>query len=623
MTGLPRRSGSRGLARIALAASMLAGSAAMWAQAESPDGSPSEAIDWEEAQEFWAYQTPREMSPPMARDQAGAGNVVDAYVQASLQAADLPRAPQASRYTLIRRATFDLTGLPPSASEVDAFQSDSRPDAWERLIDRLLASPELGERLTSMWLNAARYAEDQAHQVGNDTKFFYPNAWRYRSWVIDAFNSDLPYDRFIRFQLAADLLPTESEKEDNLAALGFLGLGPQYYNRGRLEVMADEWEDRVDTVTRSFLALTVACARCHDHKYDPVTAEDYHALAGVFASTNMLSDLHPEPPGEPSDEEAKQLRLHIVEEGKVQDLPVFLRGDVERKGSQVARRFLRVLSPGEPKPFTQGSGRLELAEAIADPKNPLTARVMVNRLWNVVFGAPLVATPSNFGNLGERPSHPELLDHLALRFVREGWSMKDVLRAMILSEVYRQSSDGSPKALAADPTNRLWSRMPRRRMTVEMWRDALLSVSGELSREDGPSLELSDPDNFRRTVHGRVSRLELNQMLLQFDYPDPNVHAAQRLSTTTPLQKLFLLNNPFVLDRCDAIARAVLRDASTSAADRIEAFHRRIYGRSPESWEREAGLAWLALQGDPEPGLDRWTAYAQVLLTSNAFHYRD
>ncbi|HUF61786.1 MAG TPA: DUF1549 and DUF1553 domain-containing protein [Verrucomicrobiales bacterium] len=621
MTGSPRHTGSRNLARFVLAASLFVGPAEMRAETASPDGSSSGAIDWEAAREFWAFQSPRETPPPSSHNREGAGNLVDAFIQAALQAADLPRAPEASPYTLIRRATYDLTGLPPSATEVEAFLSDSRPDAWERLVDRLLASPEFGERLASMWLNAARYAEDQAHQVGNDTKFFYPNAWRYRSWVIAAFNRDLPYDRFIRSQLAADLLPNEIEKEEHLPALGFLGLGPQYYNRGRLEVMAEEWEDRVDTVTRSFLALTVACARCHDHKYDPLSTEDYHALAGVFASTNMLSGLHPAPQGEPSEEEAKQLRLHIVEEGKIQDLPVFLRGDVERKGSPVARRFLRVLSPGEPRPFTQGSGRLELAEAIADPKNPLTARVMVNRLWHIAFGAPLVATPSNFGALGERPSHPELLDQLALRFIRADWSIKDLLRTMMLSEVYRQSADGTPETLAADPSNRLWSRMPRRRMTVEMWRDSLLAISGELSREDGPSMELSDPNNLRRTIHGRVSRLELNQMLLQFDYPDPNVHAEQRVSTTTPLQKLFLLNNPFVLDRCETIASAVLRDVSPSASDRIDALHRRIFGRNPESWERETGLAWLNLHG--ETRLDRWTAYVHVLVTSNAFHYRD
>ncbi|MBI3877582.1 MAG: DUF1549 domain-containing protein, partial [Verrucomicrobia bacterium] len=272
---------------------------------------------------------------------------------AKLEQKKLSPSSEAGRRTFVRRATFDLTGLPPTPEEVDAFLADKSPQAYETLIDRLLASPRFGERLASLWLPLARYAEDQAHQVGSDTKFFYPNAYKYREWVIEVFNRDLPYDEFIQAQLAAD--KSSSPSAENLAALGFLGLGPKYYNRGRVEVMADEWEDRVDTVTRTFLGLTVACARCHDHKFEPITQRDYYALAGVFASTSMLNKI----PGSAPDKEDNSEKvgdaskmspatMHIVEDGKAQDLNIFLRGNPERKGPVAERGFLRVLSTAAP-----------------------------------------------------------------------------------------------------------------------------------------------------------------------------------------------------------------------------------------------------------------------------------
>ena len=267
-----------------------------------------------------------------------------------------------------------------------------------------------------MWLPLARYAEDQAHQVGSDTQYFYANAFQYRQWVIDAFNRDLPYDKFITAQLAADKVDGGAE---NLAALGFIGLGPKYYNRNRLDVQADEWEDRVDTVCRTFLGLTVACARCHNHKFDPITQADYYALAGVFASTKLVNKT---PDGKLVDLKDAKAKvpgdmMHIVEDGTVADLNVFIRGDVDRKGPVVPRRFLRILCDDDPAPFHDGSGRRELAAAIASRSNPLAARVIVNRVWGVMFGRPLVATPSNFGHSGIPPTHPQLLDDLAVRFM--------------------------------------------------------------------------------------------------------------------------------------------------------------------------------------------------------------
>src|SRR5439155_4861131 len=392
------------------------------------------------------------------------------------------------------------------------------------------------------------------YQVGSDTKFFYPNAHKYREWIIAAFNRDLPYDRFIKLQLAADKV--ESTNSQNLAALGFLGLGPKYYNRGRLDVMADEWEDRVDTVTRTFLGLTVSCSRCHDHKFDPITMEDYYALASVFASTRMINR---RPDGTSEDDKTEALKmdpdtLHVVEDGQTQELNVFIRGNVNRKGPVARRRFLRVLSEGDLAAFKNGSGRRELAEAIAAPTNPLTARVMVNRLWGMFFGKPLVPTASNFGHSGEPPTFPALLDDLAARFVEDRWSIKSLVRQFVLSATYRQSTATDTRNAQCDPANDLLWRMNRRRLTVEQWRDAVLFVSGQLDFSGGKSLELDDPANHRRTLQARISRLKLDDLLMQLDYPDANVHAEKRTVSTTATQKLFMLNSPFMITQSHALA---------------------------------------------------------------------
>ncbi|HEY8503940.1 MAG TPA: DUF1549 and DUF1553 domain-containing protein, partial [Gemmataceae bacterium] len=405
---------------------------------------------------FWSFQRPQRHDPPAVRDTDWPRRRIDRFVLARLEAAGLAPSPEADRRTLIRRVTFDLTGLPPTPEEVDAFVADESPDAYERLVERLLASPAYGEHMARPWLDVARYAEDQAHIVGNDKSLFYPNAYLYRDWVIAALNADMPYDRFVKLQLAADHL--EPGQEANLAALGFIGLGPKYYGRNNPAVMADEWDDRVDTVTRGLLGLTVACARCHDHKYDPISQKDYYSLAGVFASTRMFNrplEGKAEPDKKDKDR-APDHAMHIIRDGEPTDLHVFLRGDVKNKGELAPRRFLSVLSDGEPRPFKTGSGRLELAEAIACRENPLTARVIVNRVWAGHFGRALVGTPSNFGALGEPPTHPELLDWLALELMRRGWSLKEMHRLMVLSSTYRMSSRPEPQAEQADPLNKLW-----------------------------------------------------------------------------------------------------------------------------------------------------------------------
>ena len=318
--------------------------------------------------------------------------------------------------------------------------------------------------------------------------------------------------------------------------------------------------------------------------------------------------------------------LHVVEEGEPKDLNILLRGSVDRKGPVAERRFLRVLSEGEPETFKQGSGRRELAAALADTHNPLTARVMVNRLWGWFFGRPLVSTPSNFGHSGDRPTHPELLDDLAVRFTKQGWSVKALVRKLVLSSTYRQTAStlqrfNASTASTTDPANELFWRMNRRRLTIEQWRDAVLFVSGELSPENGRSLELDDTENLRRTVYGRVSRLKLNDLLMQWDYPDANVHAEKRSATTTPMQKLFVLNSPFMIARASALAARVRQETSGNETARIERAYQLVFGRAPEGAERSAALEFLR-ERDQGP-MTRWDQFAQVLLASNELLYVD
>jgi cytochrome c553 len=590
---------------------------------------PKGKIITEKDRQFWSFQPPKRSTPGLTEPTGWSRQPLDDFIAARLTQNGLIPSPEASRPALIRRLTYDITGLPPTPEEIDRFLADHDKGAVERLVDRLLASPRFGERLASLWLPLARYGEDQAHQVGDDTRFFYPNAYHYRAWVIDAFNRNLPYDRFLELQLAADLLPG-TDKSD-LAALGFLGLGPKYYNRGRLDVMAEEWEDRVDTVCRAMLGLTVACARCHDHKFDPISTRDYYALAGVFASTAMVNKTAD---GEVLKEEKKEKGkpkpgvdpavLHIVEDAATpQNLNVFLRGNVDNKGPVVERRFLEVLSPQGATPFSQkGSGRSELAERIASPDNPLTARVFVNRVWAMLFGKPLVSTPSNFGHSGALPTNPALLDDLARRFMDGGWSVKDLVREIACSATYRQTSACDAARFSRDPENKLLSRMNRRRLTLEQWRDSVLADSDDLLESVGAqSVEIDEPDTRRRTVYARVSRLKLADELLRFDYPDANVHAEQRSITTTPMQKLFMLNSPFILRHATGFA-ARLQAGAEDDPTRIINAYRLLFAREPEAEELALGTEFLN-RPEPKSGTTRWEQYAQMLLISNEMLYVD
>ncbi len=578
-------------------------------------------IDWAMAREWWAFQSPTKAELPQINQAAWPSRRIDHFVLAKLEAKKLSPSPAAAKHTLARRLYLDLTGLPPTPEKMRAFLGDETDGAYEMLVEELMQRTAYGERLASMWLNKARYAEDQAHQVGGNIAFFYPNAFKYRKWVIDAFNNDLPYDNFIRKQLAADLEKDNSVTD--LPALGFIGLGHKFYNRNRLTVKAEEWSEQVDTLTRAFLGLTVACAQCHDHKYDPVTQKDYYALAGVFASTDLVDRM--EDGSEiKKDSEAHKKRIgtiHIVRDTKPKDLHVFLRGNTETKGDLVKRRFLKVLAQNEPKSFTQGSGRLELAEAIADPNNPLTARVIVNRVWSIFFGRGLVATPSNFGQLGSLPSHSELLDDLAVRFMVNNWSIKWLVRELVLSSTYQQNSQIISRNELIDPANIYLWRMNRRRLSVEQWRDSILAASNNLDRRGGESLELTDTKNVRRTIYGRVSRKKLSDILIQFDYPDANVHSAKRSGTTTAIQKLFIINNSFMVEQAKGLAKRITGDSSATDLTHIQSTYALLYNRQPTREETDLGLAFLRLPAEGK--LTRWEQYSHALLAANEMMFVD
>ncbi|MFO0926310.1 MAG: PSD1 and planctomycete cytochrome C domain-containing protein [Gemmataceae bacterium] len=461
------------------------------------DGPPAQQrIDLTRGRAFWSFQPLRTHPLPTVRAGSWPRTRIDAFLLAAMQAKGLTPAPEADRATLIRRLSFDLLGLPPTPEQVDAFVRDTQTDAYERLVDRLLASPHHGERWGRTWLDLVRYCD-----VAEEWAGLRGPPHLYRDWVVAALNADLPYDRFVQMQLAADLLPGTAPADR--AALGYLGLSPNYWKELKLDpavikgVVAEEWEERIHTFSGTFLGLTVACARCHDHKSDPITQRDYYALAGVFASVRE-EDV---PVGNRQVARGVvEKSLHVVADGpsrtqllykdEPQDVAVQPRGNPTAAGPVVPRRFLAVLSDGAP--FRHGSGRLDLARALVGDGGPLLARVIVNRVWRHHFGEGIVRTPSDFGALGDRPTHPELLDDLAARFVANGWSLRWLHREIVRSAAYRQSSRATPDRTAVDPDNRLLSRVARRRLEVEAWRDAMLAATGTLrSQIGGEAAELT------------------------------------------------------------------------------------------------------------------------------------
>lgn len=760
---------------------------APWPEAAVSQKSNAPMVITAEQRSYWAFA-------PLAKPAAGAS--IDSLVRARLTAKGLVQNPPAAKRDLIRRAYFDLTGLPPTAAAVDAFLADRSPEAFAKVVDQLLASPRYGERWGRYWLDIARYADDK---LSNDVFDPYPNSFRYRNWVIAAMNRDMPYDLFVKAQIAGDLLPKHEQHPDLAVGLGFYGLSPELV------------DDRVDATTRGFLAMTAACAQCHDHKFDPIPTRDFYALQGVFSSTKR-SELPLAPAAEVAEYKRKEAKVKELE-GRIQaflheqatsmakiltmqspqylaaarrvlvgpnpvtveaaaaadhldlgvlknwvrylktgpednqylkgwqsesfdanafrdqcfrvlaerdrvdeenlvrkanakgaknvdgyvtvslktedfflwrdlyfsdfygkefkqeedgilyfgpnrgyltsdgtierfltgpwaehlkalraelkerkaalpaqyayahvieDLPnpknqrIHINGQPDNLGPEVPRGFLSVLNE---KPFTTGSGRLELANAMVAPENALTPRVMVNRVWAHHFGEGLVPTVSNFGRMGGRPSNQELLDYLAASFVGNGWSLKKLHREIMLSATYQLSAANTPAGVEKDPANRLLWRANRQRLDAESLRDALLEASAELDVTPGEQpADLAANETRKRTIYGLVSRRKLDGTLALFDFPNPNATGEQRNVTATALQQLFFLNSDFV----DARARKLAADAA-KAADRVGFLYRAVLARQPEPEERKLSMEFTQTAKDP------WTQLAKALLSSNEF----
>lgn len=799
-----------------------------------PDDAAGVNTATDASKNHWAFQAIKAAYVPSPN--LGERSAVDALIIEALKAKGLQLSPAADKYTFIRRVTLDLWGIPPTIDEVQEFESDTSPDATDRLIDRLLASPLYGQRWARHWLDVARYADSKGYVFTAEPR--YPYSYTYRDYVVDAFNADLPFDQFVTEQLAADAFV--EGQDPRLAALGFLTVGRRYLNNNQ-----DIIDDRIDVVTRGLLGMTVGCARCHDHKFDPIPTEDYYSLYGVFASSKepdelpiigspkeasayaefekelakrekVVADYESEAlgkvmdelrsragdclivvarenqnwskvpavfadkneprkqlvdrwkryleqnakgehrvlgpwqqlskfnadefPGQVNqlverwksadgaadaarfnamirqaiinappqtlpelakvyggvfndvqtkwqtlrkesanakslpDEAAEELRIvlygegspcvvtmddsrrlvgrdvrdkvtelkrkvdnlkvtspgappraMVMRDGQPQNSPVLIRGNPGRPGKQVPRQFLQVVAGPERKPFTKGSGRLELAQAIVDPKNPLTSRVIVNRVWQHHFGTGLVPTPSDFGTRGLPPSNPELLDWLSLKLMQSGWSLKQMHRVILTSNVYRQSATENAMARGVDPENRLLWRMPRLRIDFEEMRDSMLAVAGRLDLSIGgrPFEDIMNPKNTRRTIYAFVNRNDLPGVFRAFDFADVDSSAPERPSTTVPQQALFAMNSPFVQEQ----ARRVAAESHAGASDdsgRLSLLYRRVLSREPSSEERELALRYLSeAQTTVSEKQTPWDRLAQTLLLTNEFWFAD
>lgn len=796
-----------------------------WVKMGAPDPRTSKegqlADREDKRKKHWAFQPIRLPALPAVTQKDWVRNAVDSFVLAKLEANQLKPSFAADRRTLIRRVTFDLLGLPPTREEVEAFENDPSDRAWENVVDRLLASPLYGERWARHWLDVARYADTKGYVFEEERR--YPYSYTYRDYVIEALNNDLPFDRFIIEQLAADLLPLDDDKRP-LAAMGFLTLGRRFLNN-----QTDIIDDRIDVVSRGLMGLTVGCARCHDHKYDPIPTKDYYSLYGVFASSSepaekpllgkaslpkdypayeaerkkrveelenfrrtkyaavkdemraksseymlaaieaeSLSDkgkldvfakerkLHPigvrrwmnffeerrkmehDPVFSPffkfaavtnyaaqadelaekihanetstpvnprvakafegehpkslkevaeiykklfaevdsawqsaknekdslerlPDDEREMIRDVLYANGTPADVPdneiprlfdvptgqknralqrqleeldavhpgappramvlkdnaepykphVFVRGSQFNLGPEVPRQFLELIAGSNRKPFEKGSGRLELAEAIANKENPLTARVIVNRIWLNHFGAGLVRTASDFGVRSDPPTNPELLDYLAASFMQNGWSLKKLHRQILLSNTYRQSSEESPEAAAKDPSNNLLSHMNRRRLEFEPFRDTLLRVSGQLDlREGGHPVEITTrPFTTRRTVYSFIERQNLPGLFRTFDFASPDTSSAQRFNTTVPQQALFMINSPFVAEQARSFVKRPEVATARTKKQKIRALYETALQRSPSSEEVQLAESFVDEQSKipaPEPSVEVW-----------------
>ncbi len=619
---------------------------------------------FEKAATHWAFQPVTTPTPPKASDPAWNENPVDQFVFAKLQENGLTPSAPAPAKILQRRLAYDLTGLPPAPqSTIQNPQSE---------IDTLVASPAFGEHFARLWLDVARYADTaSSYRADTKTPHYYPYAFTYRDYVIDAFNADKPYDQFIREQLAADLMGLHNRAPE-LAALGFISISPLLASND------DFADDVIDTTTRGFLGLSVSCARCHDHKFEPVPTADYYALHGVFRSINRprpwdrtampALDLYDVPAEILEDYQQKQkaitakineakgngsklkannrskaqmieetelaelLTYHpgatgramiVLEDKKPSDSYIFLRGESSQRGELVPRRFLKVLDP-EQAPFpADNSGRLALAKKIASRDNPLTARVFVNRIWGALIGSHLVDTPSDFGLQGSLPTHPELLDWLAADFMNHDWSLKHLVRTIVTSRTYQQSSQSRPELTEVDPANTLLGRAHIKRLSIEEIRDSVLALSGQLETGLHSHAEdlWSEDYSRRRAVYGFINRFNMDPTLRAFDFPAPTATAEKRTENIVPQQALFTMNSPFIIDQSTALVEDLqLTDGMTEAA-RIDSIYDRIYQHPPSAIENERLIKFIDLmrQRDADP----WPLLAQSLLMSNEFLFVD
>lgn len=601
----------------------------------------------------WAWQPLTKPAVPDVKEPGWPKTPVDNFVLAKLEEKGLKPNPPADKRTLIRRATFDLIGLPPTAEEVDAFLEDQSPDAFAKVVDRLLASPHYGERWGRHWLDVARYSDTKGQIPRQREDPNYPFAWTYRDYVIRSFNDDKPFNLFVIEQLAADKLPATIRNPTNLCALGFLTVGDRF-----MEMQNDIINDRIDVVTKGFLGLTVSCARCHDHKFDPIPTKDYYSLFGVFSSCvepkfepviakNLggpdYSDYYKQRMELEQERDtlqaklpelrknrdreglrllqrdlrqnaAKVAKLELTHPGAppramvVEDLkrphdsPVFIRGDAGKKGDVVPRHFLEVLSGPYRPAFTNGSGRLELAWAIVSKQNPITPRVLVNRLWLHHFGEGFVSTPDDLGTRSELPSNPPLLDYLASRMQDEGWSIKKMHRLIMLSSVYQESSANNPRFAQIDPDNRLLWRANVRRLEFEALRDSLLAIGGDLDPTMfGRPVDIeSEPFSTRRSIYGKVDRADVADVLVNFDFANPDLPTGRRHDTTVPQQALFLMNSPLVIEQAKKLVSLPEFLACSDDSSRIGFLYQRIYQRPPRAEEVQLGEDFVAQAPHPE-----------------------
>ena len=599
-------------------------------------------LSLEEAKSFWSFKPVQKPQVPSVKDTDWARDDIDRFILAKLDEKGLKPVADADKRTLIRRVYFDLIGLPPTPEEVEAFLNDKTPEAFSKIVDKLLASPHYGERWGRHWLDVARYAETNGNTDNNP----FPYAYKYRDYVIEAFNSDKPYTRFVQEQIAGDLLPSKDAKEKDslVVATGFLALTSKPRPQNNPDYRFDLIADQIDVTSRAVLGLSVMCARCHDHKFDPISTKEYYGLAGVFDSTQMFSGATGKV-GNGKGGVGGLLTLSDgsqamgIREGKVIDCQVCLQGESTKLGESVPHGVLAVATPGAPPKFSKAqSGRLELANWLTTAENPMTARVAVNRIWLHLFGEGILRSPDNFGFLGERPSHPELIDHLASRFVDSGWSTKQLIRSMVLSHAYQMASTYDERTFNADPNNVLVWRMPQRRLEGEAIRDAVLAVSGRLdpTPAKGNPTEMiggkgkkavygSKESNHRSVYLGVPRGAPLPEILAVFDIASPNLSVTQREITTVPIQALFMMNSNFIADQSMHLAERLLADTKLDDAGRVKLAYELAYTRLPTQAERARALDFIQKHAgtDKKTQTAAWASLGQAIYASAEFRYID